>query len=438
MTASNFTVHIPQGVSRSGFLAGTFLQLQTRKFFCLNAACKRRIFTERMPQVMAPWARRTCRLAQYLQALALSLGENAGVRLGRQWGYISSRNTLLRLLAKLSTPCVSMPKQLGVDDFAFRKGQRYGTIIVDLEAHRPVALLGGRNAQTLADWLESYPSIEVLSRDRSKTYRQGMSQGAPQAIQVADRFHLLQNLSEVLERYFRRQHKGLKIAELDYAQSIGAMLIVPARPNPSRQVIADQCHQRCLEKHQQVHSLRQQGMSVLDIAHHLVMGKRTVYTYLSLPSIGERQPKQVNKVSILEPYKPYLVGHWTAGKRMAKQLFYEIQEQGYEGTYETVARFMQQLALTHKQAVKQQLGIPSSPLLISAKHRPLTARRASWLVLQPAHKLSKANRNLINVMTRQPKLLTAICWAQSFAKIVRERLSTQLNSWLEESINSSI
>ena len=89
-------------------------------------------------------------------------------------------------------PCVSMPKKLGVDDFAFRKGQRYGTIIVDLEAHRPVALLGDRNAQTLADWLESYPSIEVLSRDRSKTYRQGMSQGVPQVIQVADRFHLLQ------------------------------------------------------------------------------------------------------------------------------------------------------------------------------------------------------------------------------------------------------
>lgn len=254
------------------------LRLRVRKFFCDNADCPRCIFTERLPQVAVPWARRTCRLSARLQSLALSLGGNAGVRLGDQWGYRISRNTLLRLLATCPLPEISSPKQLGIDDFAFRKGQRYGTIVVDLDQRRPIALLSDREADTVADWLKAYPSVTVLTRDRSKTYRKGMSRGAPQAMQVADRFHLLQNLSEVLERYLRRQSKALKAAEQAYCQSVGTIPLEPARSTPSRQALAEQRHQHRIDKHQQVHVLRQQGVSVAEIARQLGMGKRTVYT----------------------------------------------------------------------------------------------------------------------------------------------------------------
>lgn len=413
------------------------LQLQVSKFFCLNTECKRRIFTERLPKVTAPLARRTERLSEYLQVLALSLGGNGGVRLARQWRYQISRNSLLRLLSKRPLPAVGRPKQLGVDDFAFRRGQRYGTIIVDLEQRRPVALLADREAQTLADWLSDYPSIEVLSRDRSKTYRQGMNQGAPQAIQVADRFHLLQNLSEVLERYFRPHSTVLKAAELAYSQSIGALPIAPATSNPSRQIVTEERHQQRVDKHYQVHLLRQQGTPILEIARQLGMGKRTVYSYLSMPSIGERQPKQVNKGSILAPYQAYLVERWNAGERVAKQLFHEIQKQGYGGTYETVARFIQRVARSQQQVHDLSLTQPSS-LVISAKHRPLTARRASWLVLQPMDKLSSANQDLLEHMRQQPELSPAIRLAQSFATLVRDRLGSRLDDWLETASKSSM
>jgi len=136
------------------------LQLQVRKFFCLTSGCKRRIFTERLPQVVSPWARRTVRLARHLIAIAVELGGKAGERLGHQLGYRIPDNTLLSLFARVPLPAIQPPTVLGVDDFAFAKRQSYGTILVDLERQRPIALLKDRDANTLAQWLEQYRGIE--------------------------------------------------------------------------------------------------------------------------------------------------------------------------------------------------------------------------------------------------------------------------------------
>ena len=173
--------------------------LEVGKFFCSNDTCLRRIFTERLPTIVAPWGRRTLRYAKQLTAIGLSLGGSAAVRLGQHLNAKVSRNTFLRLIAQLQYPEESTPRVVGVDDFALRRGHQYGTILVDLETHQPLALLPDRRAETLSEWLKAHPGIEILSRDRSKTYKRGMSQGAPDAIQVADRFHLLQSLSEILQ-----------------------------------------------------------------------------------------------------------------------------------------------------------------------------------------------------------------------------------------------
>src|SRR5262249_26581114 len=185
------------------------LQLRVRKWFCHNRACPRRIFTERLPTVAAPWARCTLRLAQRLGALGVALGGTAGVQLGHQWDVVVSRNTLLRLLRKLPLPAVPTPRVLGVDDFALRKRHTYGTILVDLERRQPVALLPDRTADTVAQWLREHPGVEVIARDRSSTYAEGVRQGAPGATQVADRFHVLQNLKDVLDHVFTMHEKTL-------------------------------------------------------------------------------------------------------------------------------------------------------------------------------------------------------------------------------------
>jgi len=240
------------------------LVVTVRKLFCDNLECQRRIFSERIPQLVVPWARRTNRMTQHLQDTGLALGGSAGVRLLQKQDYTFSRDTVLRCLMRLPLPSIPLLKQVGVDDFAFTKRRRYGTILVDLERHRPISLLKDREADTLAQWLEQHSRIEVLSRERSATYRSGMNQGAPDAIQVADRFHLLQNLREGLEQALSHQDSILKIVDTAQRLADAPEGTVIARTSetpvqPTAQQRAGQRRQNRLKTYQKVWQLHQKG-----------------------------------------------------------------------------------------------------------------------------------------------------------------------------------
>lgn len=178
------------------------VHLRVRRFYCRNTDCARQTFVERLPKLVAPFARRTDRLAAAQGQTGLALGGEASARLLARLSMPVSADTVLRLVKATPLPDQPAPRVIGVDDWAKRKGSNYGTIIVDLERHRVVDLLPERTAATLTDWLQQRPGIEVVARDRSSEYASGITVGAPTAVQVADRWHLLANMRQAIERWF--------------------------------------------------------------------------------------------------------------------------------------------------------------------------------------------------------------------------------------------
>lgn len=198
----------PRDLPSSGQLVQ--LQLHVRRFRCQNATCPRQTFAERLPGIVAVSAQRTIRLTKLLNAFAIALSGEAASRLLVQAGMPASADTLLRLVKRGMVLAGNTPKAAGVDDFALRRGKTYGTIVVDLSTHRPIDLLLERTAETLSDWLADHPGVEFISRDRSSEYMRGATEGAPKAQQVLDRWHVLKNVREVVQRIVSRNHAILK------------------------------------------------------------------------------------------------------------------------------------------------------------------------------------------------------------------------------------
>ena len=300
------------------------IRLKVRRLFCDNALCKRHVFTERLPGVAAPWARRTTRLADRLTAVGLALGGSAGARLDRKFGLAACRNTLLSAIRQAPMPPVVTPSVLGVDDWALRKRDTYGTVLVDLERHRPVALLPGREADTLAAWLREHPGVEIISRDRSSAFSKGARHGAPGAVQVADRFHLLQNLAEALELVFSTHATDLRAAEQARRDAVlakhGTVPIAPSEPQAKAKLLAAKRRARRLARHGQVWALYHQGWSGEKIAPHLGISRSTVYRYLRSEVFPERKGRPDAGHSRLDAWRDVVLEHWNGDRRNSRKM----------------------------------------------------------------------------------------------------------------------
>jgi transposase len=421
------------------------LQLRVRKWVCHNIACVRRIFTERLPSVVAPWARRTLRLAQRLVAIGMALGGMAGTHLSRAWGLAVSRNTLLRLLRRHPFPVLPTPTVLGVDDFALRKRQTYGTVLIDLERRHPVALLPDREGDTLAQWLQAHPGVEVITRDRSKAYADGARQGAPAAMQVADRFPLLQNLAEALTQVFNLHSQALMAvnaarSQTPQPQHDGTLVVPvpPATPAPNAQVQTAQNRRRRVARHEQIWALRRQGWTGQAIAQQLRLAKSTVFRYLRSATFAERTYRRRGQ-SILNPYKAPVLQLWNQGCHDALQVFHVLQQQGYRGSYVTVARYAQRLRQAQGLGPRERVSAAPLPVVVEPQYSQLTPRGTAGLVLRrPDNRDADAEHQLVQLMAQQPKLAEAVSLARDFADLVRSRQPERLDGWLARATPSAV
>lgn len=413
------------------------LIVQVCKFFCANPDCRRRIFTERLPEVAAPWARKTIRFIPQLQSIGLALGGAAGARLSHRLGYAICGSTLLNQLGKLELPSFQTPKVLGVDDFAFRKGHNYGTILVDLERHQPFALLPGRKAETLAEWLRQHPGVEILSRDRSKAYKRGMDDGAPEAIQVADRFHLVYNLSDTLVDFFSDYRKDLKAVEQrqqqQHAESSAAVTVQPTpTATQAAQAKTLAAHRRRVRQQREIKQLREQHWQQMAIAKAVGVSERTVQRFLSLPDLPETPPRRPTfGRSILDPYKPMVLQWWNAGNTQSKALMGLLRLQGYTGTLRTLQRYICSLRQAQGGPTKQVLPKQRLPKVIDLQLPPLTPRQAAYLLIQREENRDDDEAERLTLLAQQhPDLANAIEATNEFLDLLRHQRADRFDTWL--------
>jgi transposase len=399
----------------------------TRKFFCDNAACTRQIFTERLPELVAPYARRTRRLDEWFTAVGFAAGGAAGARLLSVLGVSA---TPAMLLARMRTYPLSLgttPRALGIDDFAFRRGRRYGTIVVDLERHRPVDLLPERSAQVVAAWLRAHPGVEIISRDRGGDYAVGARQGAPDAVQIADRFHLIKNLGEVVERVVRRH---AHMVEQQTATTPLAHSVATAPPRSETQETHQQVNSIIRRRYEAIHVLAAKGMSGQQIARELGLHRHTVERNLCLPSCPERA-RHPRRPTMLDPYESYLSQRWAEGCHTARRLWREIVAQGFPGSYQPVSRFAAYLRQQEHHASDALAAEASAPQ--PTGRRGLTVREAVSVLLRRRDTLTSAER-LTQTMICQahPDIARTDGLLVAFRQVFRERDPAALATWLDE------
>jgi transposase len=412
--------------------------LEACRFRCGNPACPVATFAEQVPGLTSWYQRRTAGLQSLLEKVALALAGRAGSRLAAALGAAVSRFTLIRLVRTLPDPGAGPVTVLGVDDVAKRKGHSYATVLMDMDSHRLIDMLPDREAQTFADWLRAHPGIEVICRDRGGAYARAAREAAPAAVQVADRFHLWQDLAEAVEKTVLACLAAMdpppgpdSPADPDPGPAASPDAPAPAEPDGFRDVHG---HERRLvarhrERYAAVQALRAEGCPVREIARRLGLARGTAAKFAGAASIDELLVKATRRPSILDPFKPYLGERWNDGITSAAALHEEIRARGWTGGILTVERYLRQFRTAdgrdRQERAQPQLPAPSAPP--PPKPRQVTR----WIMTHPDHLTSDDAANLARLLDASPGLAAAAGHVRSFAGMMTRRQGLlALEDWL--------
>jgi transposase len=414
--------------------------LKARRFRCGQAGCKREVFTERYVDWVVAYARRINRLSELLSQLGILVGSSTASEISKLVSVEASPSTTLRQVKNREVPKIAIQaastlSAIGVDDFAFKRRKSYGTVIVNLETKKAIELLPDRTSESLAKWLKDHPNINVISRDRSTEYAKGIAEGAPQAKQVLDRWHLLSNMGEVLERVLQHHQAAIK----QIAQTFG---VRPRKRTTKEEKQREERRKERHERYQAIRELHQKGFKINQIMRKLGYSRTQVRQAISSDQLPERYGNH-HKPSILAPFEPHLHKRWEEGIRNAHQLFREIKSQGFRGGTKQVHRWAQErreVPFKHKQL---EPGVakpnPDSSTVPRLSDMGLAPSQLSWL-MRKDHESLKDNEQLIlkTLLDSAPELKTAQTLAHEFSRLFHSKKADEVEPWISCAIESGI
>lgn len=411
------------------------VKLKARKYFCDNAVCPRKVFTERFDYEIRPYYRRMVRSNDLLTRMALELGGNTGAAISRYVGVPVSPTTILRVIKKIEIRSKTLTSGIiGVDDWAFKKGKTYGTVIVDLERKEVIDLLPDRQAGTLAEWLRKHPEIKTVSRDRYGPYALGVKAGAPHASQVADRFHLLMNLGEATKRIFQSKGKELRDVFTLYndpkrgaSTPVAIEQPVPGtvetkEPNIST---ANICVAR---QHQfdKVKELRSNGITLRKIAKITRLARGTVRKYAVMERLEKRQSRSSTN---LEAFINFLLQEENRGKTY-RQLHKIIVQMGFNGKYTQFCCKMNEV-YDMQPFLRSK---PASPLLV----KTWSPTRLSLMLYMGSEELQcNEDRDFLKLLFEKlPQIKQLEQLVKGFKQLFAAKEEGRLKKWIEEALKS--
>lgn len=417
------------------------IELNTKRFRCLNKQCERKTFAEDYGEFLPRYAHRCKRLKEKQQIISLYLSAETGETVLSELNMPVSADSLLNNLHSLEITEVGQVRILGIDDWAFKKGRNYGTILVNLETHETIDLLSDRTSDTAIAWIEKHPEIEVVSRDRAKEYKQAATQAAPQAEQVADRWHLLVNLSDHIKNWLYRhrnylvdpsgeldtkavtQQHSTKLSDLEKLATMKAK-----NTFEQKHLDVQKTRAKRFKQYEEVKQLREQGLTWSEISAKVGKGSTTIRRWLRTGV-----PTKYRK-SILDAYKPYIKERFEAGCNNSGVIFREIQTSGYEGSIGGIQQYMALLraGIAVEQGEHINTYLPNQPLLFSHQEACLLFTTDKTLFSDK----DTSRLDLLLDTYPEAKLCYDLC--REFFIMIQTQNSNTFETWLQKAKDSRI
>lgn len=407
--------------------------IEARKFFCNNVKCQRKIFTERFSHQILPHRRCFQRCEEMLQKVGLELGGNKAALMGKVMGYSYSASSILRCIKGIELPVSIVTSGIiGVDDWAYKKGRTYGTIIVDLENRKIIDLLPDREAVTLENWLKVHPEVHTVTRDRASAYALGIKSGAPQAIQVADRYHLVVNLRDAVQRSLHKHGKGIKNCFHSFSTGSDQKdLLVPLFDdilNCSRPVNAERHY-----KFQQAKELHKQGYSLKAIARQLKAGRKTIRKYIAMEQFKSREVNETHYSTNFSDFQNILLEMYSPDITYLS-IFNHVKKLGFNGKYGQFCHRMNQLINDGRTSRSRK----SNQLPVLKPVKTWSTSRLSFMALSEGKLNTEDQAFLDFLFSKSPEIKTTAELAQSFKKLVTRKQDGSLEEWLGQAKSSEL